>query len=61
MYSYEITLWRYPDESREPNAVGISVFYFKEIAKNKETAIAQAKERFEHSVYDSSAELILNS
>lgn len=46
-----------PDESREPNAVGVSVFYFTEIAEDEASALAQAKEKFNHSVYESDVQL----
>lgn len=53
MKKFTVTLWRYPSEEREPNAVGVSVFYFNETAETKEQALAQAKEKFQHSVWES--------
>ena len=53
---YRVTLWRYPDEEREPNAVDVSVFYFNEPAEDEKTALYQAKQKFIHSVYESAVE-----
>ena len=50
---YKVTLWRYPSDDREENKVGESVFYFDVDAANEEDALEQAKEQFEHSVYES--------
>jgi len=53
MKNYTVTLWRYPSEEREPNAVGVSVFYFNETAEDEAKALEQAKEKFQHSVWES--------
>ena len=55
MKTYTITLWRYPALNRDQNAVGVSVFYYTEIASSKGNAIKQAKKKFEHSVWTSHA------
>ncbi len=53
MKTFEVTIWRYPEETREENAVGISVFYFTERAETENEAIEKAKEKFNNAVYDS--------
>lgn len=53
--NYDVTLWRYPSEEREPNKVNESVFYLKEMAKDEQQAIRQASQRFVHAVWESHA------
>lgn len=48
--TYIVTLYRYPEVKGE------KIFTFEERARNEEEALSKAKEKFEHSVYESTVE-----